>query len=89
MTEIQLITLRDVFAQAGLGEAQIHDVMLLLRFKPERVQLAFYYVATLGTQKAAAAELGVSQQTVGWYLKKCADVRRYLCPRAEIQTIRM
>ena len=82
MTELQKITLRDVFRQQGLSERRIEDAMLLLRFKPERVQLAFYYVAQGMTQEDAAAMMGVSRRLVGHHLSSsCADIKEYLCKR--------
>ena len=81
MTEIQRITLRDVFRQHGMPESRIHDVMLLLRFKPERVQLAFYYTAIGWTQEQAAREVGVSQRHIGRLVSEgCEDVKIYLRP---------
>ncbi|MDC7125764.1 MAG: hypothetical protein PQJ46_09360 [Spirochaetales bacterium] len=78
MTELQKLVLRDVFRQAGLDERKIEDIFLLLRFKPEKVQLAFYYISTGATQKAAGDEIGVTQQQIGKYLKKCNDIKEYL-----------
>jgi hypothetical protein len=79
LTEIQKITLRDVFRQEGLSERRIEDVMLLLRFKPERVQLAFYYTSIGWTQEAAADEIGVSRVQVSKYLSgQCTDIKEYL-----------
>jgi hypothetical protein len=79
MTEIQKITLRDVFRQAGLSERKIEDVFLLLRFKPEEVQLTFYYISLGHTQAETGEKIGVSQRQIGKYLKqKCSDIMEYL-----------
>lgn len=79
LTEIQKITLRDVLRQKGLPERRIEDVFLLLRFKPKKVQLAFYYVTQGMTQKQAAYMVGVSQMQISKYVREnCSDIRDYL-----------
>lgn len=79
MTETEMLTLRDVFEQAGLTETQIHDILLLLRFKPRKVQLAFYYVSTGHTQKEAGEKIGVTQQQANKYIRdNCEDIKDYL-----------
>lgn len=79
MTEVQKITLRDVLRQQGLHERRIDDIMLLLRFKPERVQMAFYYVTSGMTQSGAARMVGVSQMQVSKYIREnCSDIQDYL-----------
>ena len=79
MTEYQRITLRDVLRQAGLSERRIDDVFLLLRYKPRRTQMAFYYVAQGMTQANAAVMVGVSQQSISRCIHLgCSDLRDYL-----------
>ena len=79
MTEIQKITLRDVLRQEGLSERRIEDVFLLLRYKPEHVQLVFYYAAQGWTQTDVALLLGTSQRTVHYHLNVTLfEVRTYL-----------
>ena len=79
MQQHQWITLRDVFRQEGLTERQIEDVFLLLSFKPERVQLSFYYVSIGTSHEYAASKVGVSRVHIGNYLRKdCSDIRQYL-----------
>jgi DNA-binding NarL/FixJ family response regulator len=79
MTEIQQITLRDVLRQQGLSERSIEDVELLLRFKPDRVQMVFYYAAQGWTQEDIALGVGAAQSTVNHYLSNSlAEVKMYL-----------
>jgi DNA-binding XRE family transcriptional regulator len=79
VTEVQKITLADVFRQAGLTERQIEDIFLLLFFKPENVQQAFYYVSVGFTHEETAKKIGVSRQQVGLYItNNCEDLRKYL-----------
>ena len=78
LNEVQKITLRDVFRQKGLTERKIDDIFLLLRFKPEKVRLAFYYVAIGETQQRAGELVGVSQQQIAYHIKKCCDIEEYL-----------
>jgi DNA-directed RNA polymerase specialized sigma24 family protein len=79
MNERQWITLRDVFRQEGLTERQIEDVFLLLSFKPERVQLAFYYVGIGFSYDQAGEKLGVSHTTVIRRIRnQCDDISSYL-----------
>ena len=79
LNETQLITLRDVLRTAGLKERQIEDIQLLLRFKPHRVQLAFYYTTIGLSQRETSAILGCAQSTV-WHSVNvgCCDIRNYL-----------
>lgn len=78
MTEIQQITLRDVLRQKGLSEDSIHDVFLLLRFKPDRVQLVFYYAVQGWTQRDIAAVIGTSKTAVNHYINSSlTDLRLY------------
>lgn len=79
MTEIQMMTLRDVLRQEGLSERSIEDVFLLLRYKPERVQQVFYYAAQGWTQTDTAAAMNVSQRTVWYHLNNgLVDIKLYL-----------
>ena len=79
LTELQQTTLCDVLRTAGLKERQIEDIQLLLRFKPQRVQLAFYYVATGKTQEEAGKIIRVSQRQIGKYItRNCSDIKKYL-----------
>ena len=79
LTELQQITLCDTLRTAGLKERQIEDILLLLRFKPQRVQLAFYYRAQRLSQEWIAGELGVSQQQISWDIDNgCRDINLYL-----------
>lgn len=79
MTEVQKITLRDVLRQQGLSERRIEDIFLLLRFKPIKVQMAFYYVTSGMTQQEAASIVGVSQMQISKYVRDgCSDIRDYL-----------
>jgi len=79
MTEIQKITLADVFRSQGLDEQKIRDIMLLLYFKPQYVQQAFYYVANGYSYAFAASRLNVSKQQVSLYIRNnCDDINTYL-----------
>lgn len=79
LTELQQITLRDVLRTTGLRERQIEDVLLLLRFKPERVQLAFYYRAQGLSQDVISELTGIPQQTISDYLnRECSDIKKYI-----------
>lgn len=85
MNEVQMITLRDVLRQQGLSERRIEDVFLLLRYKPDRVQMVFYYAAQGWTQTDIALTIGTSQQAVSHYINNSlTEVRLYL---KEITTI--
>jgi len=79
LTEIQKITLRDILREYGLPERKIEDVFLLLRFKPEEVQLSFYYVSMGYTQEETAVMLDIPQQKVSRIIsKKCGEIKEYL-----------
>lgn len=79
VTELQKITLRDVLRQKGLSERRIEDIFLLLRFKPKKVQMAFYYVTQGMTHQQAAYMTGVKrQQITKWMQTQCSDVKDYL-----------
>lgn len=79
LTDAEVITLRDVFRQAGLSERKIQDVMLLLSFKPPQVQVAFYHISTGKTQSRVAQLIGAPRQTVGYYINvNCNDIKGYL-----------
>jgi len=79
MTEIQQITLRDVLRQQGLSERSIEDVELLLRFKPDRVQMVFYYAVQGWTQRDIASVIGASKTAVNHYINNSlTDLRLYL-----------
>jgi DNA-directed RNA polymerase specialized sigma24 family protein len=79
VTEIQQITLRDVLRQQGLSERSIEDVELLLRFKPDRVQMVFYYAAQGWTQQDIASVIGVDRTTVHYYLNNSmSEIKLYL-----------
>lgn len=78
-TEVQLITLRDIFTQTGLTQRQADDILLLLRFKPERVQLAFYYRACGDTYEEIGRFLGTSKSVVWRYVNEgCQDIKKYI-----------
>ena len=79
LTEVQQITLRDALRTAGLKERKIEDVLLLLRFKPERVQLVFYYRVQGMTQQWIADKLNMSDRQVRRYINKhLSDIKKYL-----------
>jgi len=79
LTEPQQITLRDVLTTAGLSTRQIEDIFLLLSFKRERVQLAFYYRAQGMTQQEVADRVGVAQRVIHYYLTgELAEISEYL-----------
>ena len=79
VTEIQKITLRDILTTAGLTPRQVEDVFLLLRFKPERVQMIFYYRSCGETQHETAEKVGCTQNVVYWHLNNSLeDVRKYI-----------
>ena len=79
LTELQQITLCDTLRTAGLKERQIEDIQLLLRFKPHRVQLAFYYRAQGLSQDVISELTGIPQQTISDYLnKECSDIKEYI-----------
>jgi DNA-binding NarL/FixJ family response regulator len=78
MTEIQQITLRDVLRQQGLSERSIEDVELLLRFKPDRVQMVFYYAAQGWTQQDIASVIGMTRGAVQHYINNSmTDLKLY------------
>lgn len=79
LTEIQKITLRDILITTGLTERQVEDIFLLLRFKPDRVQLAFYYRACGNTYEEIGGILGVDESTVRSHINtKCKDIKNYI-----------
>ena len=79
LTNIQKITLRDILTTAGLKQRQVEDVFLLLSFKPESVQLAFYYRACGETYERTAVLIDMSPtQTKRYIHDKCDDIRLYL-----------
>ncbi len=78
-TEVQKITLRDILRTSGLSERQIEDIFLLLSFKPERVQLAFYYRACGNTYEEIGCFINMSTtQTKRYVNDNCDDVNRYI-----------
>jgi len=79
LTEPQQITLRDVLTTAGLSVRQIEDIFLLLSFKRERVQLAFYYRAQGMTYRKIGSVLGVTEQAAFKMIKnECKNIAVYL-----------
>ena len=79
MTEIQKITLRDILTTAGLTPRQVEDVFLLLRFKPERVQMAFYYRACGNTYEEIGGFMDIPERTAHNYVNiNCSDVGQYI-----------
>ena len=79
LTEIQQVTLRDVLTTTGLNSRQIDDIFLLLSFKRERVQLAFYYRAQGMTYKDISNLIDTPLRTVYDMITiHCADLRIYL-----------
>ena len=78
-TEVQQITLRDILTNTGLTQRQVEDIFLLLRFKPERVQLAFYYRACGNTYEEIGEMLSISHNQVMWDVSEsCKDIKKYL-----------
>ena len=78
-TEVQKITLRDILRTSGLSERQIEDVFLLLSFKPERVQLAFYYRACGNTYEEIGSFIHMSvTQTKRYINDNCGDINKYI-----------
>ena len=79
LTNIQKITLRDILTTAGLKQRQVEDVFLLLSFKPESVQLAFYYRSCGETQEQIADRLGIHQTSVLRMMEEqCDDIKLYM-----------
>ena len=75
LTEIQKITLKDILTTSGLKQRQVEDIFLLLSFKPERVQLAFYYRACGNTLDEIGSFIGMTRQGVSKILnERCCDV---------------
>ena len=79
LTNIQKITLRDILTTAGLKDRQVEDVFLLLSFKPERVQLAFYYRSCGETYEGIGIKINESAQMCHYYvIDSCHDINLYL-----------
>lgn len=79
LTEVQKITLRDILTTAGLTNRQVEDIFLLLRFKPERVQLVFYYRACEFSQNKISEKTGIPQQTISDIINNnLNDIKLYL-----------
>lgn len=86
MNEEQRDTLKKVLFKQGLSPNSIHDVLLLLRYKPDRVQLVFYYAVQGWTQADIAAVIGTSQPGVQYYINNSlTDVRLYLQEIAQVR----
>ena len=78
LTNIQKITLRDILMTAGLKKRQVEDVFLLLSFKPESVQLAFYYRACGETYEDVGKLIGQSPRMVFYYISEsCSEINDY------------
>ena len=78
LTEIQKITLKDILTTAGLKQRQVEDIFLLLSFKPERVQLAFYYRACGETYDDVGKLIGQSPRMVFYYISEsCSEINDY------------
>lgn len=79
LTELQQITLRDVLTTAGLSVRQIEDIFLLLSFKRERVQLAFYYRACGLTFEEVGERIEIPRTTVQDMIHRdCENIAIYL-----------
>ncbi len=79
MTESQKIILRNALRETHLSENKIHDVMLLLHFKPEPVKQAFYYKSIGYTFDEIGSVIGVSKSTAWAYINdNCSDIKEYL-----------
>ena len=77
-TEEQRQTLYDVL-DAGLEEYQIIDILDLLKTKPYKVQMAFYYRACGMTYEEIGREMSFPLSTIYWLLtKKCTEIKKYL-----------
>lgn len=79
LSDIQKITLRDVFRDHGLTERQIEDIFLLLYFKPENVQQAFYYTSIGFSYLKTSEKIHVSTKQAWKYVNEnCEDIKTYL-----------
>jgi len=78
-TNIQRLTLEDIFRTAGLEEYQIIDILNLLKTKPSKVQMAFYYRACGMTYKEIGVELDISKQYANRIItSQCKEIKKYL-----------
>lgn len=83
LTDIQKMTLRDVFRQTGIAEYRIENIFLLLKYKPKKVQLCFYYASIGYQQDRIAREIESNSRQVRRYIKRdCKDIREYLLDTA-------
>lgn len=79
LTEIQQITLRDVLTTAGLTARQVEDVFLLLSFKDNRTQRAFYHRACGSTYDTVGEIMGEARTVVQYLVNvSCSDINKYL-----------
>jgi predicted DNA-binding protein (UPF0251 family) len=79
LTDTEVLTLRDVLRTAGLNDRQIEDITLLLSFKRERVQLAFYYRVQGMTFEQVGERVGVSRQVATRMLyEECENIADFL-----------
>ena len=79
MTSEETRILEDLLISQGLDIRKAEDICLLLQFKPENVQRAFYLRCQGKTQEEIGFELGVPQTTVSYYLiEKCKDIKSVL-----------
>jgi DNA-directed RNA polymerase specialized sigma24 family protein len=78
LSELQQITLRDILITTGLTTRQVEDIFLLLSFKRERVQLAFYYRVQGMTYTEVADRIGEPWTTVyEWVMRDCENIAIY------------
>ena len=79
MTSEETRILEDLLISQGLDIRKAEDICLLLQFKPENVQRAFYLRCQGKTQEEIAYEVGVTQRQVSFYLSNnCVDIKKYL-----------
>jgi len=79
VTDTQKTILNRLLLEAGLSQRQAEDIDLLLSFKPENVQLSFYYRMCGDTQQEIADRLHVNQSTVKYYMSESIeDLKKYL-----------
>ena len=77
-TKEQKQTLYDIL-DAGLEEYQIIDILDLLKSKPYKIQMAFYYRAYGMTYEEIGEKLVLPYSTVRRYIKRnCKNIKKTL-----------
>ena len=79
MTDKEWRELEDILIDTGLDVRKAEDICLLLRYKPDNVQRAFYLRCKGWTLEEIGKVINVSKQQVFKYMdENCEDIKKYL-----------